>query len=130
MDEKYPVMKIVRERLADIGKDLNWLGLQTGRTTRWYHGNPEIEKIEYQVLVKMSKALNFDFIADHRKYLGEASSVLVGSFQEQNADYQKQEKKIHLQMSIAGTVFTIQQNYPKLLQLLQDEAEKMGFEIQ
>lgn len=130
MEEKYPVMTIVKAKLKEMKKDLTWLEHQTGRSSRWYVGNPEIDRIEYQVLVKMSKALNFDFIADHRRFLGEAGVSDVNFLHEDSKQYEPAEKVIHIQMNIAATVSVLQKNYPKFLQVIKDEGQKMGIAIQ
>ncbi|RYE28376.1 MAG: hypothetical protein EOP42_17040 [Sphingobacteriaceae bacterium] len=130
MNEKYPVMEIVKRKLKEMKKDLNWLEHQTGRSSRWYVGNPEIEKMEYQVLMKMSIALQFDFIADHRRFLGETGLPNETALIEETKKNMEAEKIIHIEMKLAASISALQKNYPKFLQVVKDAGDKMGIEIQ
>lgn len=125
--EKYPFLSLIKSKLRERGESNNrWLASEVGKSARWVDIIEDIEDITLGDIIRISKALEFDFLADYYKWLGKYGLPVMQLVGEPAVVYEKPGKgEIKMQITIVGNP----KNATKILQTIQAEGVKQGYKI-
>lgn len=125
MDNIYPLLDKV---LLKIGqKKLRKLEFvaELGKSDRWLEQIESIDKIQFGVLMDMSRILDFDFILDYYQFRGWIKGEEGNMVAEPEMFYGK-DKKISVSINVEGSSENIGQIIEKLIKTGEKEGYKVG----
>jgi len=124
--EKYPILFKIRQRLGELNKTMAWLAGEINMSVRWIEKITAIETIYLGNLMELSRALEFDFIADYYKWIGKGIEAPLPVLNEPHVVYKKgSSDKITLALTMRGGI----NDASKMLQAIQKEGQKLGYVI-
>ena len=123
--EKYPLIKVIEERLVEINKTKTWLAVEIEKSPRWLERVEGIDEINITMVKKISAALGFDLLADYVKMLG-IEVPAPNRMAEPAAPYVLKHDAINIQITVTCRA----KEAGKILTAIQDLGGKNGFKIE
>lgn len=126
--KEYPFKALLKEKADESGKSIVALAKEIDKTDRWVHSIKSINDLTLDMILKVSRACQFDFLADYNKWVIDQGQPPFLKLEEPLVNYEKQ-KNLSVSISLRGTVQAFNNGFGDLLEVVKKEGEKNGFEV-
>jgi hypothetical protein len=131
---EYPILDIIKSKAAsfngDEGKPITKLASEIGKTSAWIYTIKSINDLTLDNILKISKALAFDFLSDYNHWLIEHDKPAISAWQEDAGSFTRKAKKIRVQFSLRGDPNDIGLNFTTIMKTLKKECDNYGIEVE
>lgn len=122
----YPFLKKIREKLSGKDETLGWLTAQIDRSERFVTGITAIDKVNVGDVINISRALDFDFMADYFTWLGRDIPKLTIVSEPDEPYFKESKEDISITIKIRGKA----ENAGKVLSAIKEVSKKEGFKVE
>lgn len=126
----YPLKQKIDECLTRKEKNLKWLSVQLGISTKTLYNYKEIGNLSLDVILGFTKALDFNFLEDYNNWLREHNEPAISGWSEKEIEYRREATtQMTLTFSIRGNQDTMVNQFGKLITTIKNECDTYGMEI-
>lgn len=125
----YPLAEVIKDKLKEQDKRLNWFLGEIDKSERWFYGLKTVDDLQLKLINQISEILGFDIIKDLYKWNGKELEAKSANVVNEPAPKYDKAQEITVQLSLKGTSSALSKNLNKVVEALIKESEKSGIRI-
>jgi hypothetical protein len=126
----YNLKAKIEETLNSKGKTRDWLAGQLGISEKTLYNYKLIGNLSLEMILKMSAALEFNFLEDYNEWLRENNEPAIASWSEEKIEYKKTSKQlITMSLHLRGEADVFSKSFTAILNTVRKECETYGLEL-
>jgi len=127
---EYPIRERIEAQLTHLVKNKLWLAEQIGVSDKTIYNWKSIGNISLENILKLSSALEINFLEDYNQWLRDNDEPAVASWKEEEIAYKTTLKNsMTLTFSVRGDTDALSRHFSKLLNTIRAECSVCGLEL-